>query len=233
MHGSATLRTTIHDRIVLALRNDLKVDDCLPPAVFSGLLDALGSVLLLSPSAASVSATTAQAKSIKLHVGHNNVNALYQSTAPSTKAALSLPELVKWTYERYRTCSTISISLIRFIGRICSENSFVRNNQWRVACRKTFAAIKSEEVLDTMMSCCATTNTPAVRALALSSLWFVLHRSERARTYVKSKRFLNFPPTQNSKANVLDENEKNFLYAEKMVRYLIHENQTSPFEATE
>lgn len=235
LHGSATLRTTIHNNVILALRNDLKAasqssPDCLPPAVFSGLLDVLGSVLLLpseTQRTSSTSPTETQAKTMRVRVEQNRVIGQYQSTAPYTKAALSIPELVKWTYERYHTCSTILLSLIRFIGRICSENSFVRNqNHWTVACRKTFAVVLSEEVLDTVFSCCSSVHDPAIRGLALAALWFVLHRSERARSYFKSKRDLqndfNFP---HGKAKYcLQEEDENILHAEKMVFCLFREN---------
>lgn len=228
---TATLRTTIHNNIVFALRNDLKAAtqascDCLPPEVFSGLLDALGSVLLLpvdphstlgSPTTA---AATVRAHSMGPRTEQSSVIARYQSTAPSTKSVLPIPELVRWTYERYHRCSTISLSLMRFIGRISCENSFVRNGRWTIPCRKTFAVVLSEEVLDTVMSSCSARQDTAVRSLALSALWFILHTSERARSYFKNKKYPEgdrFGFAEGGQWN----NDEHIRYAEKMVYSLI------------
>jgi hypothetical protein len=237
LHGTATLRTIIHRNIVAVLRNDLKAvsqssADTLPPEIFAGLLDALGSVLLLLP--ADTPALAAQAKATGQRVERKHAISRCQSTAPSTTAVVSVPELVKWIYERYHKCDCIVLSLTRFIGRICCENSFVHNEQWTVTCRKTFAIVLSEEVLDTAAACCSPQHPTEVRTMAFAALWFILHRSERARAYFKNKKQNQDFDFLRLKAKLLDDSNNSndilspdvvlsSIHAEKMVYSLIHE----------
>lgn len=207
LHGGATLRATVHHDIVQALRNDLKTAshfsaDCVPAQVFSGLLDALSSVLLLPMES---SASCVQTKTTRVERQTNAISR-YQSMATPNKSVLSIPELVKWTYERYCTCPGILVSLSRFIGRVGCGNSFIYNEQWTVPCRKTFAVVLSPDVLDVAECCCSPSHPIEVRSPALSTLWFILHRSQRARSHFQHRlgdvnnprmRFLYSKPNDN------------------------------------
>lgn len=181
LHGGATLRNIIHNDITVSLRNDLKSNslssvDSLPRDVFSVLMDSLASVLLLPTDNNSRTENCGQ------------LTTQYQTSAlPFTSAVTSILELVVWTYNRYSDCSTIVLSLTRFIGRLSCENSFLSNHRWIVTCRKTFAIVLSEEILDTIAASCMSRHCTEVRILAMASLWFILHRSERARSFFKAK----------------------------------------------
>jgi hypothetical protein len=176
--GSATLRNIIHNDIMTALHNDLKSNsqasaESLPAEIFSALLDALGSVILL-PATDNTKSTPG-----------TTLTARFQSIALPADSVLSISELVKWTYDRYSSCSIIVLSLTRFVGRLSCENSVLKNQQWIVTCRKTFAMVLAEEILHVVAATCGPCHCAQVRTIALMTVWFILHRSQRARSFFK------------------------------------------------